>query len=595
MNRILITFLLATAAAVCRADEPLWPLPLETRYLTSNFMEHRAGRFHAGLDLKTEGRTGFPVLAAEDGWVSRIRVSPAGYGKALYLRGVSGRTYVYAHLERFGDRWRGQVRRTQDRRGRYDVTLHFPAGKHEVRRGEVLALSGQSGTAGPHLHFEVRDEANRPLDPLANGFAVPDTIPPSILRIRAMPASPASRVEGGLRARTVGGEALSDGLPPLRVAGPVAFSARILETSDIMGYRLEPYRLSVSFDDSLVFETRNEVYDFAGQHLMRLEWLEQPGLRERWLHRQPGDLLPGRSGAGWSLDPDVLTPGSHEVRVTVADRAGNSSEVRWALIVLPEGESDPPASASSWPVDPVRVDLPPESKGSARWLTPFLDGTGDDVLPAPKGEEAPALLAADELTPGERLAAERRQGLEAQGWSVRVVAADWDTRNGRVFPLEAALPDTLPPDLGVYVQNRRDDWNPAGAPRRLGDAWVFDAYGAGRYALFRDRNAPYLGAGTDEGLVHAAAPSPVAGVSAPAWEIFAIRMDDLGAGIDTSSIRLRLDGRPLIAEPDLPRDRLLVELPDAATPGAHRLEVEIADRAGHVTGRAYDLVLADAP
>ncbi|MBU1074433.1 M23 family peptidase, partial [bacterium] len=94
MNRslVLLPTLLAAAAASALAsaipDAPSWPLPLETRYLTSNFMEHRSGRFHAGLDLKTEGRTGFPVLAAEDGWIARIRVSPAGYGRTLYLRGA---------------------------------------------------------------------------------------------------------------------------------------------------------------------------------------------------------------------------------------------------------------------------------------------------------------------------------------------------------------------------------------------------------------------------------------------------------------------------------------------------------------------------
>ncbi|MBU0743213.1 M23 family metallopeptidase [bacterium] len=606
MNRslVLLPTLLAAAAASALAsaipDAPSWPLPLETRYLTSNFMEHRSGRFHAGLDLKTEGRTGFPVLAAEDGWIARIRVSPAGYGKTLYLRGASGRTYVYAHLERIGDRWRSEVRRAQARRGRYDVTLHFPAGKHEVSRGEILALSGQSGAAGPHLHFEVRDAENRPLDPQAHGFSVPDTLPPTILKIRAMPASPLSRVEGGLAARSVSGDPLSGELPRLRIRGRVAFSAQILETSDIMGFRLEPYRLAVSLDDSLVFESRNDGYDFALQHLMRLEWLEQPGWHERWLMRREGDVLPGRRGEGWSLDPAVLTPGEHVVRVTAADRAGNDSEVFWTLLVSPEEPGDPPASAASWREDPVRVEVPWDGEGPRRWLTPFLEANGEVVKPAEIGDGGlldggPSALAPDSLTALERLAAGRVQGLEALGWSARVVAPDWSARAGVAFPLAAALPDILPPELGVYMQDRGEDWNPAGVPRRLGAAWVFDAHEAGRYALFLDRNAPYLGPGPDEGLVRRVAPSRVAAVSAPTWEVFAIRTEDLGSGIDTESIRVSLDGRPLIAEPDPPRDRLLVELPDATPPGAHRLEITVSDRAGHVTARTYQLVLIATP
>jgi len=195
------------------------------------------------------------------------------------------------------------------------------------------------------------------------------------------------------------------------------------------------------------------------------------------------------------------------------------------------------------------------------------------------------------LTAAERLVAQQAQGLAAADWSVRIVAPDWTARDGVAFPLAASLSDTLPPGLGVYVQDRHDDWQPAGVPRRLGEAWVFDAYGAGRYAIFRDLNAPYLGPGPDEGLVRPAAQSPAAEVSAPTWEIFAIRMDDRGSGIDIASLEVSLDGLSLIAEPDPPRDRLLVELPDATPPGAHRLEVTVSDGAQCVTVRAYELVL----
>ena len=83
------------------AVEVRWPLDLPTRYLTSNFMEYRSGRFHAGLDLKTQSRTGFAARAVEDGSIVRVRATPFAYGRAVYLLGNSGRTYVYAHLSRF--------------------------------------------------------------------------------------------------------------------------------------------------------------------------------------------------------------------------------------------------------------------------------------------------------------------------------------------------------------------------------------------------------------------------------------------------------------------------------------------------------------
>ena len=66
-----------------------WPLDLPTRYLTSNFMEYRSGRFHAGLDLKTRSRPGFAARAVEDGSIVRVRSTPFAYGRAVYLLGQS--------------------------------------------------------------------------------------------------------------------------------------------------------------------------------------------------------------------------------------------------------------------------------------------------------------------------------------------------------------------------------------------------------------------------------------------------------------------------------------------------------------------------
>ena len=69
--------------------------------LAGNFGELRSDHFHTGLDFKTQGREGFPVLAAADGVVARVKVSPFGYGRAVYLNSPSGVTTVYAHLQKF--------------------------------------------------------------------------------------------------------------------------------------------------------------------------------------------------------------------------------------------------------------------------------------------------------------------------------------------------------------------------------------------------------------------------------------------------------------------------------------------------------------
>ncbi|MBK7188191.1 MAG: hypothetical protein IPH86_05755 [bacterium] len=67
-----------------------------------------------------------------------------------------------------------------------------------------------------------------------------------------------------------------------------------------------------------------------------------------------------------------------------------------------------------------------------------------------------------------------------------------------------------------------------------------------------------------------------------------------GRGSPPGSLRARWDGRPLVVEPDLLRDRILVELPDSTASGRHLLEIEVADEAG-LTARAAIPVRCSAP
>ncbi|MDP7435988.1 MAG: M23 family metallopeptidase, partial [Flavobacteriales bacterium] len=141
----------------------------------------RGNHFHTGVDLKTEGREGFVVIAATDGQVSRVKMSPWGYGNALYLDGPDGVTTVYAHLQRFAPKVQSwAVERTYAVRSLgLDASPPASAGLH-FQAGDTLGWSGNSGgSGGPHLHFEIRSTANQhPLNPLDGWLDKVDTRPP---------------------------------------------------------------------------------------------------------------------------------------------------------------------------------------------------------------------------------------------------------------------------------------------------------------------------------------------------------------------------------------------------------------------------------
>lgn len=145
------------------------PSPLDLPILLSgNFGELRSNHFHSGIDFKTQGAEGKPVHAVQEGYVSRISVSPWGYGNGLYLTHPDGTTTVYGHLQRFSRKIADYVKQHQYAEESFTVNLFLTPEEIPVEKGEVVALSGNTGSSGgPHLHFEVRDtETEEVLDPL---------------------------------------------------------------------------------------------------------------------------------------------------------------------------------------------------------------------------------------------------------------------------------------------------------------------------------------------------------------------------------------------------------------------------------------------
>ncbi len=156
--------------------------------LAGSFGEPRKDHFHSGIDIKTNGAEGEPVFAIGDGYISRIRVSPYGYGKAIYITHTNGYTSVYGHLSKFHGAIEKYIHAQHYLQKKPELDLILDATIFPIKQNDTIAFSGNTGgSTAPHLHFEIRntktEHALNPLDFYPRSFYV-DTIPPQINKVK---------------------------------------------------------------------------------------------------------------------------------------------------------------------------------------------------------------------------------------------------------------------------------------------------------------------------------------------------------------------------------------------------------------------------
>lgn len=318
--------------------------------LSGSYGEIRANHFHSGIDIRTAGVTGKPVYAASDGYVSRIFVSPWGFGKAVYINHPEGYTTVYGHLDRFRGEIAKYANEQQYSKESFAIDVTVPTGKIQVRKGEVIGYSGNSGSSGgPHLHFEIRDAGSQePLDPLAFGLPITDNISPQIKWVKIYPLGYGSMVNyatnpKALQASGKDGKYSLSSLDTVMVSGDIIFGIEAYDYHNGSSIRCGIKSIELTVDGEKVFGQRIDRYAFADTRYVNaiLDYPQNKKNKQRFFRSYiaPGNKLDLFDGVVNRGVVNFTDKRAHKIQYVVRDVHGNASRISFWV------KSHPPPSA----------------------------------------------------------------------------------------------------------------------------------------------------------------------------------------------------------------------------------------------------------
>lgn len=319
--------------------------------LAANFGELRKNHFHTGLDIKTNGQEGYKLYSIADGYVSRVQVSPYGYGKVVYITHPElGITSVYAHCQKFSGNVADYVLAHQQKAAFYEVELFPKPEELPVKRGQVIALSGNTGgSTAPHLHFELREtESERPINPILFPiFNVADSRPPEIRGIKVYAVSKFGyRIPGKEKVITVtpsGGKYVVSGNKVTVPAhfcsehGGVGLAFRVIDRYDGAHNICGIYEGHLEVGSDTTYRQRMAILDFTYNRQINThkdyEDFKFKGVGYEKYFRTPHNLLPIYPNTGNGIlgfSPNNVYP----IRYSAFDFAGNLSALAFELSIL---------------------------------------------------------------------------------------------------------------------------------------------------------------------------------------------------------------------------------------------------------------------
>jgi hypothetical protein len=304
--------------------------------LAGTFGELRSAHFHSGIDLKTQQKEGLKVYTSAEGYVSRIKVSNWGYGKALYITHPNGYTTVYAHLKKFNKTIEKFVRNYQYKKEKEEVQLFPKKNELSVRADEIVAYSGSTGGfIAPHLHFEIRNtKTEKIINPMHFGLTPPDTKNPVIKHLRAYMFNDSSHVNSSNIEIPISFKQTTTGIykaENINAFGVIGFAINTYDRQDGALNKNGIYKLEMFVNGKKTFEHKVETFSFSESKFINL-LIDYPFYAEHKRRYQKTYIVSENKLSTYSRTKEqgfiqIEDQLNYQVLIKVTDFVGNKSEL----------------------------------------------------------------------------------------------------------------------------------------------------------------------------------------------------------------------------------------------------------------------------
>ena len=301
--------------------------------IAGTFGELRNNHFHSGIDIKTKQKKYIPIYATQDGYVSRIKVSTYGFGKALYINHEQGFTTVYAHLEEFQEQIQQKALEEHYRQELYEIDFSLKENEIEVKKGDTIGFSGNTGSStAPHLHFEIREtKTQKVINPMLFGLPILDTSFPIINSILIY-YEDGGKKSFDLKKVNKKNYTITD---TINVNGPFNIGVNAYDLLDAAPNKNGVYTIQLYLKDSLIFSNTMDMFAFYETKYINshvdYEYHKNNGVKFQKCFLDPNNKI---STNETSLNHPIganLSNGTYNMKLVVGDSYENNSTLTFAV------------------------------------------------------------------------------------------------------------------------------------------------------------------------------------------------------------------------------------------------------------------------